>query len=228
MKVHDAEQRTKEINKTIAKLKKLFKIKENCFLIEKRLNEVIADKANRVNSELLNNKFEDDFYNKLIDIEYSLDLFSTQYKTLTPFKLYKIFKMCLRAINEKEYFMDTIGSIKEYDHRKIIKKIEEVRKFIPTLQDEQIREPYNPNASYNEIFFYFIDILKISIDDTKELLGVVYGYSKKAKLPIDVRKELLKQIDIWKLTQRAFSSGQTANELEAKLKSIDKQYERYL
>lgn len=227
MSVENREQRTQEINKTISKLKKLFKIRENYFLIEKRLDEVVADKATRVNNNLLC-EFEENLYSKLIDIEYSLSILSKNYNNLTPFKLYQIFKVCLKAINEKEYFTDTIGSIKNYDHRKTIKKIEEIRKFIPTLRDEQIRIPYNPNASYSEIFFHFIDTLKISIDDTKELLGIVYGYSIKAKLPIDVKRELLKQRDIAKLMQRAFSSGQTADELETKLKSIDKQFKHYL
>lgn len=216
----------REIDETITKLKKLFEIKQDCFLIEKRLDEVIADKAKRVNNELLY-EFEDDFYRKLKDIEYSLDLFSTQYEALTPFKLYKIFKMCLRAINEKEFFMDTIGDTKRYDHRENIKKIEKVRKFIPTLRDEQIRIPYNPNASYNEILYGLEHYLHIKLDDVEMLLKAIYGNERKMEIPKLVKQELLKTKNIVKLMTKAFNKGFTNDELEAKLKKIDKQFKHY-
>lgn len=226
MRVDNNEQRTKEINKTIAKLKKLFEIKKDCFLIEKRIDEVIADKAKRVNNELLH-EFEDDFYRKLKDIEYSLDLFSREYEALTPFKLYKIFKMCLKAINEKEFFMDTIGTTKNYDHREIIEKIEKVKKFIPTLRDEQIRIPYNPNASYNEILYGLEHYLHIELNDVEMLLKAIYGNERKREIPKLVKQELLNTKNAVKLIIKAFNQGLTDEEIEAKLKNIDKQAKHY-
>jgi hypothetical protein len=226
MRVDNNEQRTKEINKTISKLKKLFKIRENCLLIEKRLDEVVADKATRVNNNLLC-EFEENLYSKLIDFEYSLSILSNNYNNLTPFKLYQIFKICLRAINEKEFFMDTIGDTKRYDHRENIKKIEKVRKLIPTLRDEQMRTPYNPNASYNEILYGLEHYLHIKLDDVAMLLKAIYGNKRKRKIPKLVKQELLKAKNIAKSMTKVLNKGLTDAELEAKLKKVDKQFKHY-
>jgi len=243
MKEHTVIERTKTINKTIDKLKVLFKIKKTRLVLEHRLGALIKDKRERliqkgnlslgeqgVNYYDLGFEFVDKFYKKLDDIHYSLEVIGKQHQELTPFKLYKIFRLCLDAINEDEFFKDTIGNIKDYDHKKNRASIDEIKLFIPTLKEEQIRIPRNPNEIYNLAFFIFTDDYKLEKNDAINLLSTIYDYEKKAKFPKKTKQELkeLKEI-FYKIVEVGGKDKNLSDkEIQNELKQINNEFKNYL
>ena len=175
-------------------------------------------------------QFVESFYLKIEDIHDILDNLSNRDKTFTPFKLYKIFKLCLEAINENEYFLDTIGKIQDYNPNTVRKKIEDIRKFIPTLQDKQIRIPRNPNEINHLLFYEFRDKYKLKEDDAKNILSVIYCSEKKAKFPKiiqegfrDLRDTLQEVIEVG-----GADKGLTKQEILKKIENLNQRFKHYL
>lgn len=178
-----------KFQREITKAKKTFNIKENNLILNYRIVNLVNElrkKQSTTSSKMI--------YTKCYDLFYILEGLKRNYNHLTPFALYKIFKLCLYGLNELVFFNDTIGNSKSYKYSKINDIIERAKPFILNTEEIKTRIPFDPNDTYNNIYFKLLDDYSIKKDDIINLLSIVYERDKKAKIP----KRTLKEVQFFK------------------------------
>ena len=214
-----------EFQKEITKAKKIFNIKENNLILNIRIIKIINELLER-NPQADSTIVKQQFY----DLFFILDELKKNDNCFTPFKLYKVFKLCIYGIDELLFFNDTVGSSKDYSYRKIKDIIERAKPFIINHKEIQTRIPKDPNDAYNNIYFTLLNNYNMKKEDIINLLSIVYNRNKKAKVPKRTINELkeLKSIFHRIIRSGGKEKGYTKKEIEDMVSKTDKHFKDYL
>lgn len=208
----------------ITKAKKLFNIKDKNLVLNKRIAKVVNDSFER-NPHRNHEKI----HAKCYDIFYLLDNHKSD-NNLTPFKLYKIFRLCLYGLDELLFFEDTVNNPKDFSYKKYRDIIERAEPFIINYEDMKVRIPRDPNDAYNEIYFTLLNKYRLKKEDVLNLLGIIYERGKKAKPPKRTIKELeyLREMFHGIITKGGKEKGLSKEEIQAKINEADTLFNDYL
>ena len=228
-----------EFQKEIIKAKKLFNIKDNNSVLNKRIAKVVNGFIKRNQ----NKKYEEieaktnEIQTKWYEIFYQLDNVKND-KNLTPFKLYKIFRLCLYGLDELLFFQDTVRNPKDFNEKKYESIMEKAKPFITNYEDMKVRIPKDPNEIYNDIYFTLLNEYKLKKEDVLNLLDTVYNKDrkpkdnpkKKAKIP----KRKIEHLTHWRdnfysiATQGGKEKGLSKEETQAEINEIDILFKDYI
>jgi len=152
-----------EFEEEIIKAKKIFNIKDDNRVLNMRIAKVInglLERNQKTNHEHIQKKCYDLFY--LLDNHKSDN-------NLTPFKLYKIFILCLYGLDELLFFKDTVKNHKDFSYKKYKNLIEKSKPFITNYKDMKVRIPKDPNDVYNDIYFTLLNEYNLQREDDNAL-----------------------------------------------------------
>ena len=170
------------------KIKELFKYKED---IKKSREERL--------------KNTNEYFAKINDILYLLNANHS-----------KVMTICIDALIDYEYFNHhvKVGNIKDEAHYKYKQISQKFKDITPFLEGENIKlnTPILPNTTYNEAYY---ELKKIGVlkDDSITLLNIIFDKEKKAKVPKEYKRELIK---IYDTLQNIIDGAKSTNKHEDK------------
>jgi len=206
----------------IGKAKKTFNIKRDNKILQLRIGQVMRDQLDR------NRSYDTQLIlNRCYGLFYQIDNLKDLH---TPFRLYKIFKLCLEGLDELLFFNDTIGETKDYSGHKVREIIEKAKPFIKNSDQIEVRIPIHPNSEYNEIYFTLLNDYKIKKEDVLLILESIYDKKKKAQPPKRRINELKELRSIFHriIKGGGKEKGLTHEQIETEIRETDIHFKDYL